>query len=303
MPIFSIIIPTYNQAILLKRCLNSVFQQSFKQYEVIVIDNYSSDNTSKVIKEFTSKIKYRKFRNHGVIAKSRNIGIKLSLGKWICFLDSDDTWSPEKLEQLYLIQKNSSIDLICNAEWVYKNDKKKLWTYGPDSENFYLKMLSKGNLFSTSATSIKKKFLIKHKLLFSEKKNFITCEDYDFFLRIAKVGCIKKFINKPLGSHFFHDDSTSSNLQKHRKAFISVLKHHLTVNEYLKENLTLEKILYRYDFKIKCARLVNYKFKIKNIVKLFKIFLKDPSFSLYLMLEFTLIKIKNLIFYFRFKGL
>ena len=181
MTTFSVIIPTYNQANLLDRCLKSVTQQTFKNYEVIIIDNYSTDNTSKIIKKFGKKIKYFKFRNRGVIAKSRNLGIKKSKGKWICFLDSDDTWMSHKLQKLFIVQKNSPLDIICNAEWILKGKHKKLWVYGPDDKNIYLKMILKGNRFSTSGTSIKKSFLKKNKLFFSEKKSFITCEDYDFF--------------------------------------------------------------------------------------------------------------------------
>ena len=140
---FSVIIPTYNQANLLERCLKSVTQQTFKNYEVIIVDNYSTDNTSKVVKKFGKKIKYFKIRNRGVIAKSRNLGIKKSKGKWICFLDSDDTWVSYKLKKLFMVQKQFPLDIICNAEWILKGKNKKLWVYGPDDKNFYLKMILK----------------------------------------------------------------------------------------------------------------------------------------------------------------
>ena len=100
-PFFSIVIPTFNQSNFLKEALNSVFNQDFKNFEVIVIDNYSSDETNKIIRTYKKKIIYKKIKNNGVIAKSRNLGIKKSRGKWIAFLDSDDLWSKNKLHKVY----------------------------------------------------------------------------------------------------------------------------------------------------------------------------------------------------------
>ena len=97
-PFFSVIIPTYNQASFLEASLRAVFQQTFKNYEIIVIDNHSSDNTTSLVKRYKKKIIYKKINNNGIIAKSRNLGIKLAKGKWIAFLDSDDYWSKDKLK-------------------------------------------------------------------------------------------------------------------------------------------------------------------------------------------------------------
>ena len=75
---FSVIIPTYNQANLLKKAISSVMKQSFENFELIIIDNYSNDESGKVVESFdTSKIIYKKIHNNGIIGKSRNEGIKL----------------------------------------------------------------------------------------------------------------------------------------------------------------------------------------------------------------------------------
>ena len=83
-PFFSIIIPTYNQAHFLQQALKSVFSQTFKNFEVVVIDNQSSDNTKNVVSLF-KKVIYKKIDNRGIIAKSRNYGMKIAKGKWIVF--------------------------------------------------------------------------------------------------------------------------------------------------------------------------------------------------------------------------
>ena len=184
-PFFSVVIPTYNQAQLLKTCLNSIFKQTFNNYEIIVIDNHSKDNTSDIINKNKKKVIYKKINNNGVIAKSRNLGIKLSKGKWIAFLDSDDYWDKNKLKKIYQLIKRHSFKVICHSEWIINslNEKNKIWTYGPYKKKFYQLLLKHGNRLSTSATIVEKNFLYKNKILFNEEKSFITAEDYDFFFK------------------------------------------------------------------------------------------------------------------------
>ena len=82
-PFFSVVIPTYNQAKFLNKALDSLKAQKYQNFEVIILDNFSTDETYKVIKKFSKKIIYKKIRNHGVIARSRNKGIKIAKGNKI----------------------------------------------------------------------------------------------------------------------------------------------------------------------------------------------------------------------------
>ena len=86
-PFFSVIIPSYNHANFIEKSINSVLKQTFKSYEIIVIDNYSTDSTKNILSKYKNKIICKKIHNLGIIAKSRNLGLKISKGKWICFLD------------------------------------------------------------------------------------------------------------------------------------------------------------------------------------------------------------------------
>ena len=185
-PFFSVVIPTYNQANFLNDCLNSVFNQTFKNFEVIVIDNHSNDDTSKVIRKFYKRIIYKKIKNNGVIGKSRNLGIKISRGKWISFLDSDDSWHKDKLATTYRVIKKSILDVICNSEWIIKKNNITLLSYGPYKKNFYESLITTGNKLCTSASSVKRSFLKRNKIMFNEDKRFITSEDYNLFLDIAE---------------------------------------------------------------------------------------------------------------------
>ena len=228
---FSVVIPTYNQAELLNKAIESVLSQSFKNFEIIIIDNYSTDHTSEIIKKFEdNKVIHKKIRNEGIIAKSRNEGVKISKGDWIAFLDSDDWWYKERLQVIFeFIQNNNSFQVICTDELI--NDKitykKKIWKYGPYTHNFYKHLLKSGNCISTSASAVSKKFLIKKNIFFNENNDFITAEDYEFFLRIALNDGKFKFLHRVLGEHLFHEKSQSSNYIKNKKAIISVVRYHI----------------------------------------------------------------------------
>ena len=118
----SVVIPTYNHAHYLKQALQSVIDQTYDNWEALVVDNHSEDNTDDIVNSFNDKrIKLFKIHNKGIIAASRNLGIKHSIGKWVAFLDSDDWWYPERLNKSVQILNNGA-QLVCHAEnWVYNN--------------------------------------------------------------------------------------------------------------------------------------------------------------------------------------
>ena len=127
MPFFSVVMPTYNQAKYLKASIDSVLRQSYKDFEIIIIDNYSTDETQKIIKKYKSRrIRAIKFRNKGIIAASRNLAIKNSKGQWIAFLDSDDMWFKNKLRKIYKeINKNKNVKVFCSNELLENLEDKK----------------------------------------------------------------------------------------------------------------------------------------------------------------------------------
>ena len=119
----SVIIPTYNRATLLIDTLNSVFSQSVTVNEVIVVDDGSTDNTKEIVGNYGNKVRYVYQENQGV-SVARNHGISLATSRYIAFLDSDDHWLPEKIEQQYSTLENNP-DLVAhvtNISW-YRNDK------------------------------------------------------------------------------------------------------------------------------------------------------------------------------------
>ena len=144
-PFFSVVIPTYNCSDFLKRALTSVFNQTYQNFEVIVIDNSSTDNTEDIINNFDDKrLIATKVNNNGIIAHSRNKGIEIAKGDWIAFLDSDDVWNSDKLIKVKnAIKENPKVILICHDEWhIINNNKKNRLRYGPAGmifmKDFYL---------------------------------------------------------------------------------------------------------------------------------------------------------------------
>ena len=120
----SVIIPTYNRILFLKRSIDSVLAQTLQPYEIIIVDDGSSDGTSAMIKKNYPNLKLICQENKGVSA-ARNIGVKASSGDWVCFLDSDDEWKKNKLsEQNIALEKNATYSFChSNEEWI-KNGKK-----------------------------------------------------------------------------------------------------------------------------------------------------------------------------------
>ena len=302
-PFFSIIIPTFNQGNYLKETLNSISNQTFKSFETIVVDNFSKDNTENVINNSDLNIIYKKFSNNGVIGKSRNFGLKISRGEWICFLDSDDKWTSNKLEIIYKKILKNKFDVICNSEWVkYDQQKiKKLWCYGPLSfSNFYKEMLLHGNFLATSATCIKKKLLSENDLFFSEKEEFVTCEDYDLFLNIAKLNGKFYFLDKPLGIRLIHSKSYSSKKNVLNQSSLNVLNEHISKLEL--KNLSMgKKIILYYETKEKLISILNERNYLNFINLIFKKMITHPVMIFKISKRLIIRYLKQKFLYIRYK--
>ena len=229
-PLVSVIIPTFNHAHFLKKALESVIEQTYVNWEIIIIDNHSSDNTEDVINEFKlHNIILKKINNKGVIAASRNLGIKIANGEWLAFLDSDDIWYKEKLMlSINAINENKKINVICTDELMVNKitEDKQVLHHGPYCDDFYKTLLINGNRLSTSATLVKKSFLIKTGILFRENKDFVTAEDYDFWMCLAHANAYFTFLPSVQGEYLIHANNHSGQLKRHFNSVESVLKNH-----------------------------------------------------------------------------
>lgn len=232
-PFFSVVIPAFNAEKFVLETLNSVVNQTFGNYEIIVVDDGSTDNTYRITKEFldAENVNYRiiKHEKNRGIGAARNTGIKNSKGKYIAFLDADDIWYKYKLQKVYeVLSKNPNVNIACHDEYLVVDgkivDKLKC---GPFVDNMYEKLLFEGNCLSTSATVVEKDKLIEVGL-FSEDLSFNGVEDYELWLRLAKLGCYFYFLHEVLGEYRMRTSSISSNITTQIQNESNVIQHHLS---------------------------------------------------------------------------
>lgn len=189
-PKVSIIIPTYNRALELARALQSIYDQSYQDWEIIVIDNSSIDNTKGIVRDFNDgRIKFISVENKGVIAFSRNVGIRASRGKYIAFLDSDDWWAPNKLEKS-MSYLDSGFDFVYHDEWIVtpNSEFRRLKKIGVEGirGNAFIELMTRPFSIPNSSVILRAELLAKIGGL-SEDADLITVEDFDAWLRISLI--------------------------------------------------------------------------------------------------------------------
>jgi glycosyltransferase involved in cell wall biosynthesis len=290
-PVVSIIIPTFNHANFLGRALGSLLDQTYSNWEALIIDNQSIDETAKVVKKFLEpRIKYLKISNKGIIAKSRNLGIKMSKGEWIAFLDSDDWWTKDKLEFCFN-NINNKIDFIYHdLEVVHhqstpyfkkKNIGRQLKK--PILKDLLVSGITKGSAIGNSSVVVRKSILTQIGGI-SENKDLVASEDYNTWLRIAKITNRFKYLNRTLGFYLIHDKSVQKkNLSiPHRKSVEKFMKI-LNVRQKLDLEVKLRYMSANYEFSKK-----NYSKAIKDFIFVF--YKGNINFKLRSLLKIILIK-------------
>lgn len=205
---FSVIIPVYNRPELIKRSIESVLNQKFKNYELIVINDGSTDDTENSILLYKEKIQNYSQKNLGVSA-ARNIGIQKSKGKYLAFLDSDDLWFEDKLQKQYeYIQQNENIKIFqCNERWIRNGKRVNPGKKHIKQSGKIFKDSLKLCLVSPSAVVIKRQ-LFDEIGFFDEKMK--VCEDYDLWLRISCKHEIFLQQDDLLEKYGGHEDQLSS---------------------------------------------------------------------------------------------
>lgn len=225
-PLVSVIIPTYNHAHFLGRALQSVLGQTYPNWEAIVIDNHSQDNTDEVVRSYQDpRITLLKIHNNGVISASRNMGIRAARGDWIAFLDSDDFWYSSKLERC-LAKLNEGFDLVCHGErWLGEGRDREMF-YGPEARASYQSLLFDGNCISTSAVVVRREH-VEAAGGFDENPDVITAEDYDLWLQLARNGTRIGFVRQILGEYLIHGGNQSKAVLRNMDAVMCVVRKHL----------------------------------------------------------------------------
>jgi len=291
MPEVSIIIPTYNREKFLSKAIKSILTQTFKDFELIIVDDGSIDNTREIVNGFIKqdrRIRYIYRKNSGGTSVPRNEGIKQANGNYIAFLDSDDQWLPEKLEKQITFFKNSKDKKLgflgCGALAVKENTESIIAEYKlPNSfrGNVFFKLLKNNFILSPSGIIISKKILDMVGML---DKKFKMVTDWDLYIRILKKYNFD-FIKEPLFKYYVHEKNITKTLDRREmiEDAVNLFEKHKNDYSFYFPNLYAENLRYFANFYCKTGFM---KLGRKYFVKAIRENWKDYKSYLYFILSF-----------------
>ncbi|PXW92011.1 teichuronic acid biosynthesis glycosyltransferase TuaG [Streptohalobacillus salinus] len=218
----SIVMPAYNCEKYVVEAINSILAQTYRNWELLVLDDGSKDNTLRIIEDFSqndSRIKaLPNGKNMGVSA-TRNRGIELASGEWIAFLDSDDMWEPEKLEkQFEIVDKEAAEFLFTGSSYINEEGEPYKGIFKVPEKITYKKLRNQ-NVISCSSVLVKRKYF-EHIKMEKDKMH----EDYAVWLRILKIGVTAFGVNEPLLIYRISRNSKSGNKIKTIKMTYKVFR-------------------------------------------------------------------------------
>ncbi len=278
-PLFSIIIPCYNQAIYLSDCLDSIITQSEENWEAIIINDGSTDNTNLIAKEYCLKdrrIKYFEKKNGG-LSSARNEGIKNVSGRRIIFMDSDDYFYPNCFAEINKTLTHTISDDYLVVTYGYSHittDKKKvLHSVVYPTNSHLLPSLFYGNIGPPNSICVSK-LLCDHAGFFDE--NLKSVEDWDYWLRVAKSGALLKEIKLPLVYYRYVKNSMSRNAFVMYEALKKVIDrsikkdNRITIESDLNKNYNIDTTKVLQEALIRSLGVSIMQGKIEESVELFK---------------------------------
>lgn len=228
-PLVSVIVPTYNRANLLGRAIQSVLAQTYPHFELIIVDDGSSDNTEAVVTRFDDpRIRYiRHHKNRGGSA-ARNTGIACARGEYVAFLDSDDEWLPEKLEKhLRVFHDDPDCGVVFSAHCEITSDGSSRVYRDQGPEGWIYEDLLVSAVVGTTSAVVVKRECFDTAGFFDER--LPSCQDWDMWIRIAKHYRFRR-IREPLVRYYWHGSQISTTSQ-------AVIRGHLAVLEKYQDEI------------------------------------------------------------------
>ncbi|MFH0897585.1 MAG: glycosyltransferase, partial [Candidatus Bathyarchaeota archaeon] len=215
-PTVSVVIPTYNRAHLIGRTIQSVLAQTYQDFEIILVDDCSTDNTEEVVQSFTDeRLRYIRLKeNSGTAGVPRNRGIEESRGKYIAFLDSDDEWLPEKLEKQIDKFKSVSADVglvYCGYACVSGKTGETLIECMPNGRGDVFKSAIEATLTVGSPAPLIRQDCFQKAGLFDTE--LLGSEDWDMWIRLAKDYKFD-FVPEILAKYYVYGEQKSANLER-----------------------------------------------------------------------------------------
>lgn len=221
MPLISVVIPTYNRGYCIARAIESVLKQTMQDYEVIVVDDGSTDDTAEKLQAFADRIAVVQGPHLGV-SEARNTGIRRASGEYLAFLDSDDTWFPHKLERvMQVFAGEPSIGMVTSNLQLVNPDTGEILGIKPQSRpgKTYQEMLIKGS-GQASGLVVKRQCLELVGLFDSTTDGM---EDYELILRVSKRFPFRH-LEEPLGNYYLHVLDTGGSMPRVYRAYITMFQ-------------------------------------------------------------------------------
>lgn len=211
-PLITVGIPSFNNAKFIATALESVVKQTYTNIEIIVVDNFSTDNTDQILAGFDdSRISIIKAHNGGSISISRNLIMANARGEWIAFLDSDDWWTFNKL-RVCSMHFQEGIDLIYhNLQIISDNNREaqnKLIKSRKLRKPIFQDLLINGNTIATSSVVVRSSILKKVNGM-NESNEMVGIEDFNTWIKISQVSDGFKLVSKNLGFYRVHGQNYS----------------------------------------------------------------------------------------------
>ncbi len=227
MNLVSIIMNCHNGEKFLAESLKSVFNQTYKNWEIIFFDNVSNDNSKEILKRFNDKrIKYFRTNKLLDLYKARNLAVEKCNGDYISFLDTDDLWTPDKLEkQISFVKENTKFRIVYSNYYVLENKKKKKFIKHKMQLPFGSITQKLLDYYSLGIATVLLEKSLFEKFKFNETYNVIG--DFDFFIKLSQKFEIGS-IQEPLAFYRLHGNNFST---KRSNIYIEELEHWISQNE------------------------------------------------------------------------
>ena len=250
MPQVSVIINCYNGERYLEDALNSVLNQSFKDWEIIFYDNQSTDKSAEIFAKIQDdRCKYFRAERHTTLYAARNIAFSKCSGMFIAFLDVDDWWMPSKLEEQIKLFEDPAVDAVYSNFWLYRDSKKIKKTiafrFSLPSGNIQSKLLQ-NYCIGILTLIIRRDSLLTLDYIFNPKYQIIG--DYDLSLRLSEFGYIRA-IQHPLAFYRWHENNLSKTMWRNEYKEMN----HWSI-EWRKQNLNKPVLIDIIDEKMKYLR-------------------------------------------------
>lgn len=204
-PLVSVIIPVYNRREFLVRAIKSVLNQSYSDFEILVIDDCSSENIQEIVLSFhNDRIVYVRHEKNSGANVARNTGIAYARGEFVAFLDSDDEWLPEKLKDQMEIfaQADEKVGIVYSGYWIMQNSKKFLGHIPEKRGDIFQDELVRDYVSPTSCVMVRKSCLEKAGRF---DIDMLARQDYEMWLRLSREFYFE-YIKQPLSVIYFDKD-------------------------------------------------------------------------------------------------